>query len=614
MLTDKLPKRFFTAFHFVQNDVIRINCQLTIILSIFLFTLTNVNAQSIPEHISYTRIYDFVDELAMDGIVDINSAIKPYNRNTIASALRQAQQKDSLLFKRQKKDLNFFISEFANELDTMPKAYVHWTNKKTFDLSLLQPQFLYNNRKFKAQLRPIIGMDLYYNSNGLIMKRWYGVDLQMDIISHISIWGSIRDNSFNGNFLNKKIYTDVYKRIHAAKMSQPDYLYNLPGCAYKEANYGGDYSDVRGGIRAYAWFGSIGFMKDNISWGDTYNCSNIISSRAPSFPMITLNLTPCKWFEFNYIHGFLISNVIDSTRWYYEEYYNAEGGKKHYRPMNKYIAANMFTFKPVKGLYIAFGNSIIYSGDFQPIFLIPFAFFKSLDHLMTKAAGGSGVENQNSQVFFNISTRNIPHTHIYGSVFIDEFSISRWRKDNPQQNPVSFKLGATVSNWPLKNVQVGFEYTRSNIICYKHSIQSLTWASNSYNLGHYLGDNSQQFYAFINYKPIRSLNLNLSYTKDQKGNDYNYERRNISQIISQPVLKDIVWENDIVSFKALYEVWPNAYAMLNVDWNYARGHNPTSAAIEGENRMDATGYLNKYTPDFYKGSNISLMVGFSIGF
>ena len=446
------------------------------------------------------------------------------------------------------------------------------------------------------------------------MKRWYGVDLQMDIISHISIWGSIRDNSFNGNFLNKKIYTDVYKRIHAAKMSQPDYLYNLPGCAYKEANYGGDYSDVRGGIRAYAWFGSIGFMKDNISWGDTYNCSNIISSRAPSFPMITLNLTPCKWFEFNYIHGFLISNVIDSTRWYYEEYYNAEGGKKHYRPMNKYIAANMFTFKPVKGLYIAFGNSIIYSGDFQPIFLIPFAFFKSLDHLMTKAAGGSGVENQNSQVFFNISTRNIPHTHIYGSVFIDEFSISRWRKDNPQQNPVSFKLGATVSNWPLKNVQVGFEYTRSNIICYKHSIQSLTWASNSYNLGHYLGDNSQQFYAFINYKPIRSLNLNLSYTKDQKGNDYNYERRNISQIISQPVLKDIVWENDIVSFKALYEVWPNAYAMLNVDWNYARGHNPTSAAIEGENRMDATGYLNKYTPDFYKGSNISLMVGFSIGF
>lgn len=610
MYKSMLTNRFFTAFHFVQNDVVKV------IFCIILFVVSlKVNSQSIPEHVSYTRIYDFVDELANDGIVDINSAIKPYNRNTIASALRQAQQKDSLLFKRQKKDLNFFISEFANELDTMPKAYVHWTNKKTFDLSLLQPQFLFNNRKFKFQLRPIIGMDLYYNSNGLIMKRWYGVDIQMDIVNHVSVWGSIRDNSFNGNYLNKNIYNDIYKRIHAAQMSQPNYLYNLPGCAYKEANYGGDYSDVRGGIRAYAWFGSIGFMKDNISWGDTYNCSNnIISSRVPSFPMITLNLTPCKWFEFNYIHGFLISNVIDSTKWYYEEYYNAEGGKKHYRPMNKYLAANMFTFKPVKGLYIAFGNSIIYSGDFQPIFLIPFAFFKSLDHLMTKAAGGSGVENQNSQVFFNVSTRNIPHTHIYASVYIDEFSISRWKKDNPQQNPVSFKLGATVSNWPLKNVQVGFEYTRSNIICYKHSIQSLTWASNSYNLGHYLGDNSQQFYAFINYKPIRSLNLNLSYTKDQKGNDYNYERRNISQIISQPVLKDIVWENDIVSFKALYEVWPNAYAVLNVDWNYARGHNPTSAVIEGENRMDATGYLNKYTPDFYKGSNISLMVGFSIGF
>ncbi|MBQ1751784.1 MAG: hypothetical protein II109_00035, partial [Paludibacteraceae bacterium] len=161
-----LTNRFFTAFHFVQNDVVKV------IFCIILFVVSlKVNSQSIPEHVSYTRIYDFVDELANDGIVDINSAIKPYNRNTIASALRQAQQKDSLLFKRQKKDLNFFISEFANELDTMPKAYVHWTNKKTFDLSLLQPQVLYNNRKFKFQLRPIIGMDLYYNSNGLIMKR-----------------------------------------------------------------------------------------------------------------------------------------------------------------------------------------------------------------------------------------------------------------------------------------------------------------------------------------------------------------------------------------------------------------------------------------------------------
>jgi len=547
----------------------------------------------------------------MDGIVDVNSAIKPYNRNVIAAALKEAQQKDTLLFKRQKKDLDFFISEFANELDTMPKAYVHYTDKKTFDLSLLQPQFIYHNKYFKASIRPIIGMDLYYNKKGLIMKRWYGIDLQMDIVKHVSIWGSIRDQSYDGSYLNKKIFTTDAERSDCARMSQPSYLYNLPGCQYKEANYGGDYSDVRGGIRVYDWWGSIGFMKECLTWGDSYNCSNIISGRQPSFPMITLNLTPCKWFEFNYIHGFLISNVVDSTKWYWEENYSGIGeGRKHYRPMNKYIAANMFTFTPIKGLHLAIGNSVIYSGEFQPIFLIPFAFFKSLDHLMTK---GMQMENQNSQVFFNLSTRNIPHTHLYASFYIDEFSISRWT--NPQNNLVSYKCGISVSNWPVKSLQVGFEYTRTNTLCYKHSIQSITWASNSYNMGHYLGDNAQQFYTYINYKPIRQLNLNLSYTKDQKGNDYEYVRTDTKAALSEPVLKNILWENDIVSLKALYEVWPNAYAIINVDWNYARGHNVDySQAIVSDNQLTAEQALDKFTPDFYKGSNITLTVGFSIGF
>ena len=159
-----------------------------------------VFAQNIPENLSYYRIYDFLDELATDGVIDVNSAIKPYNRNTIASALKEARSKDSLLHKRQKADLEFFMSDFANELDTMPKAYVHWTDKKSFDLSLLQPQFFYQNKYFKFHLRPIIGMDLIGNRKGLLMKRWWGGDIQMDIVKHVSLWGSLRDISFNGNY------------------------------------------------------------------------------------------------------------------------------------------------------------------------------------------------------------------------------------------------------------------------------------------------------------------------------------------------------------------------------------------------------------------------------
>ena len=77
-------------------------------------------------------------------------------------------------------------------------------------------------------------------------------------------------------------------------LSRPQYLNDQPGYQYKEASYGGDYSDSRGGI-SLAWEGaSIALMKDNISWGDNYHGSNILSGRAPSFPMLKLSLKPVE--------------------------------------------------------------------------------------------------------------------------------------------------------------------------------------------------------------------------------------------------------------------------------------------------------------------------------
>lgn len=73
-------------------------------------------------------------------------------------------------------------------------------------------------------------------------------------------------------------------------MSRPGYLNDFPGYEYKESSGGGDYSDSRGGIK-YAWnWGSVGLVKDNVVWGDNYHGSNILSGRAPSFPMLTLHL------------------------------------------------------------------------------------------------------------------------------------------------------------------------------------------------------------------------------------------------------------------------------------------------------------------------------------
>lgn len=599
-------------------------------ISVFLlcsFLFVPVEAQRIPQALEYTEIYDFIEELTNDGIVCANEAIKPYTRDYIAGMLKEAQSKDSLLTRRQRDDLQFYMQDYALELDTLPvySSYGHrhitqWITEVS-NLSLADPSLhiLTKDKVFKMRVRPILGMDLTYNRHGLLMHRWYGADIQMDIAKHLSIWGSLRDNSWSG------------QGIDGSRVTKPTYLNNLPGVQYKEASYGGDFSDSRGGVSLYAWWGSIGIQRERIQWGDAQHCSNILSGHNPAVPMVTLQLTPCKWFQFDYFHAWLVSNVIDSTNYYIEK--DREGVlQREYRPANKFMAANMFTFMPIKYVQFSFGNSIVYAErNVQAAYFIPFAFYKSLDHLLTK---GLGVENQNSQAFATISIRPTDHLRLYGSFFLDEFKFARLKKSNPEKNPVSYLVGFNWSGWPPHGFSLRGEFMRSYIACYTHSIDVLAYTSNSYYMGHYMGDNAQSIWVQLTYRPVRSLRLTLDYTHDTKYRAYEYIRHNIAgtrvpnPIIAQKPFSEKIWRSHEFKFRAIYEVFNNCYAHVDICYNDTRSFLPTSERIEGEDRgwnkdgtsMELSGealeryYLNKYSPAYFQGSNITFTCGLSFGF
>jgi hypothetical protein len=302
---------------------------------------------------------------------------------------------------------------------------------------------------------------------------------------------------------------------------------------------------------------------------------------------------------------------VDSTNYYIEETQVGETIKR-YRQANKFMAGNMLTFIPIRNLNISIGNAIIYSEpNVQPAFFIPIAFYKSVAHTMTK---GTATENGNSAVFINLSSRNIKHLHLYASVFMDDISFSRFKPSNPENNLFSYKIGARLNNFPLQDVSFTGEFTRTNIMPYKQSISTLTWASNSYNMGHYLTDNSQELYGAIHYKPIRGLDIELSYINAKHGNEYRYIRGEVEKIISQPVLGEITWTNQTFAFSAQYEVIKNTYASLKVQYSDIQGHNLTSNPIDGEVRHDAQGYLDLFTPKFYQGKNVTFEAGLSLGF
>lgn len=562
-----------------------------------LISLPAVYSQEIPQHVSYYRIYDFLDELTTEGIIELNTAIKPYSRNTILEQLLIAQNSKKLTA-RQKKEVDFFLNDLAIERGELPSTRWNIFKNKNLKAALLSPGVYYRDSVFKARLTPALGLNVLNNSTSTITQRWIGADFQASIGKNISIYGSIRDLSNNGE-----------------RLSGTTYLNDQPGYQYKEASYGGDFSDSRGGIKLSNKWGSIGIVKDNIVWGDNYHGSNILSGRAPSFPMISLNLKPVKWFELNYIHASLVSNVYDST------YYYVENGERiWYRPANKFMAANMITITPVRNLRISIGNSIIYAErTIQAAYLIPIAFYKSIDHTLTK---GLGTENQNSQIFFNLSSRNIKKLHLYSSVFIDEFSFDRLNSSNKEANPVSIKAGASTSNILIDGLSATLEYTRSNILNYKHSIPLISYTSNGYNMGHYLGDNSQEIYAQIMYKPLRGLDLKAYYVNAKHGNEYDYIRRgtsngitgNVEMTISQPSLGEIIWKNQTFGLNATYEPINNGYVFLKIEKSNIETFEPVKSPAFGENRKTASEYMNYFSPLFYQGDKLTISAGFSFGF
>jgi len=573
-----------------------------LIFLILLFTFQNPNkvfSQDIPQHISYQGIYDLLDELANEGIIELNSAVKPYSRLFIAEKLLEANNIPEDLTKRQLSEIKFYLNEYSLETGKLPDTKIRLLRNNKTDISLIQPAFNYKDSVFRARILPILGMNITTNQNGNIIKRWYGASFESMIGKNLSIYGSLRDISIQGDLL-----------------ARPLYLNDFPGYEYKESSSGGDFSDSRGGIKYSNNWMSVGLVKDNIVWGDNYHGSNIISGKSPSFPMISLNIKPVNWFELNYIHGWLVSNVLDSTRYYVDNV-----GAKKYRMSNKFIAANLFTFTPIPKLKISVGNSIIYAEyNVQPAYFIPIAFYKSIDHTLTK---GLQLENQNSQVFFNISSRNIKHLHLYSSIFFDEIDFSRFMPSSEERNPASYKIGADLSNFPVKNLSLIAEFTRTSIITYKHSIPSLTYASNGYNLGHYLGDNSQEIYLALKYKPIKGLNVELNFMDAKHGNEFNYLRRNSMNIdetkifLKQPVLGEISWTNRSYGLNIRYEVFNNAFAIVNVVNSDIKGYDLTSTPIqydESEVLLTAQGYLDRFTPSFLQGKNTTLTFGFSFGF
>jgi hypothetical protein len=542
------------------------------------------NAQVVYEPVTNNPVYDLLDELAALKVITINSVVKPYSRVFIANKLNLALQNPEKLNKRQLAEVEFYLKDYGFDLTVTGywslvagndyqtrSAQPETSNQKqatspaSFNVNPIS--FRLNTNVLKMSIAPQLGSRFIANENGTFFEASGGGEVYGYLGKHI------------GYYVN-------YKHVHQSEpMVNPVMLTLEEGKSWHTLSDGSVYSNEwRGGLSVGWKWGDFGVYKDRPIWGNANHGSNIMSGHAPSFPYFQLHLRPAKWIEFYSMTGFLKSNVVDSSR----STFSYEGNDITYR--SKYFSANFFTITPWKGLDLSLGNSIFWSDQFRVGYLLPFNLYKSLDQTYRATAGYTTYNtNDDGHLFLDISSRNIKHLNLYLGLWIDELQMARFFKTN-QHNLLSWKLGFSLYDLPVKNLSLTAEYLTTRPATYEEYNPANLYANDDYSFGNYLRGDAWEIFVNLKYKPVRGLQLSASYNLAQRGG-YEYMK---DDFVTYPLAQNLVFNQTTIEINGSYQLTTNVYFSLGYRFNQHSGD-------------------VQFIPEIMRGNTNSFIAGISLG-
>lgn len=438
----------------------------------------------------YEDVYNFLRRISQKGIIEFDDLIRPVPRTYIYKKLMETDSLSTGLTSLEKDELNFFLKDYCQEKSLSDNRYdqTEQLNYFTFDSSERWRMFSYGSDGFKINVDLILGGEIGSVKDEKQTHFWNGLYSYGYIYDILGFSFDFRDNTENG------------KTIDKTKSFTPETGVN----ARTDLNYYGyssdkmEYSEAKMMLAADWNWGSLAAGKEFLEWGYGDNGLLVLSQKAPSFPLIRLDINPVNWLSFNYFHAWLSSDVIDTT-----SFYSTATGDHRFLFREKYLASHTLSLKPTRGLYISIGESIIYADRLEFLYLIPITFFRLADHYLSRQANSAG---SNAQFFFSVSSKgHIKNTHLYGTLLIDELTLNGLFKSEEQRNQIGFTLGSSVTDLPVDNLTLKLEYTKIYPYVYQHYISTTTYESASYVLGHWMNNNADQVYASVKYRFIRGL-------------------------------------------------------------------------------------------------------------
>jgi hypothetical protein len=456
----------------------------------------NLSAQKVYQPVN-NDIYNFLERIFIKGAIEYHSEIKPIPRKEIAGHLLEALSNKERLTSIDIQEIDFYLKEYADEISfiadssnlKLPRTEF-FTSGETGRFRL----FNYRDSTFTFNLDPILGLQYGNVWNSAYSQRWNGLEF----------FGYVSDNW--GYSLDFRDNLETSDNLSIEKNNSPVTGINLS----KEADNSIQYSVVNAQVN-YSWnSGNLSFGKYAMNIGNGRAGQIINSSKAPTYPLLRLDFRPVHWLNFIYFHGFLKSDIPDSST--YRS--TSVEGRESISDIPKFIASHMLSFYVGDEVSVSIGESIIYSERVEPIYLIPVMFFRLADHYLSSQNSNSG---DNAQLFADASYRISPiKSKVYGSVFIDELSIEKVL-EGENLSSIGYTIGTEFSDLIIPNSNFVFEYSRIQPFVYTNSNNAQTYKSHNYQLGHWIGSNSDMVYLAYRQNIMRGLYIKLSGWYFRKG-------------------------------------------------------------------------------------------------
>ncbi len=451
----------------------------------------NTQAQMVWENYR-NEVYSYLSLMAQKGYIVFDDLIQPISRTKINQALAELNNEKDKLSEIEKKELAFYLEEYANDKNSNKVDFLKKdTNKRWRAFSAADKDFLIN-------VDPIIQGGGVSGTNTNYTQRGIGMIVWGKIGKHFGFQFYGNDVTLNGNGADTTSIPDSNPGF--VKQSDPGFIHNI------------NYTEIRASM-AYSWKnGSISFGQDYLTWGYGENGKMVLSDKSPAYPYIRLDYQPTKWLSFNYVHAWLNSNIVDSSRTY--SYYNTAYGGKRVFYIPKFMATHSITVKPTKHFDLSLGESIIYSEQINVGYLMPLMFFKVYDNI---SSNGNILAGDNGQFFFQASARNwIKKTHLYATLFVDEIRITKIFTDS-NRNQLGFNIGASVTDAFIPDLTLTGEYTRVNPFVYANLNPVQYYTNHSFNLGDWMGNNFDRLILSARYTPLARVKLYARYQYIRKG-------------------------------------------------------------------------------------------------